>query len=225
MPAANVIRLRTLLSDKFSGLRLHLGKPPTTKNKFWPTGLPAIDEPLQGGLPKGALSEIVNPGKSCGGTTLLHELLRRAAQENQIVALIDGNDSLDVTQIEESLLPRLLWVRAHSAREALQAADFILRDSNLSLVLLDLKINSEPELRKIPATAWYRLQRIVEESALVCVVFTRRGMVASAQARITLHSRFNLGALERDAEDLLRELKCEISDARHYQESVSQNVA
>jgi len=122
-------------------------------------------------------------------------------------------------------LARLLWVRARSAEEALKAADYVLRDGNLSLVLLDLKLNSEKELRKIPATTWYRFQRIVEETGMVCVVFTRRGMVVSAQARITLHSRFPLGALERDSDELLRELNVEISDARQFQEFTKQNVA
>jgi len=103
MPSSNVIRLRALLSDKLSGLRLRLGEQPPAQNKFWRTSLPSIDEPLQGGLPKGALSEIVSPGTSSGGATLMHDLLRRSAQENQIIALIDGNDSLDVTQIEESV--------------------------------------------------------------------------------------------------------------------------
>jgi len=204
---------------------LRLGEEPPAQNKFWPTGLASIDEPLQGGLAKGALSEIVTPGKSSGAATLLHGLLRRAAQDNQIAAVIDGHDSLDVTQIEESVLARLLWVRARSTPEALKAADLILRDSNLSVVLLDLKLNSEKELRKISPTIWYRWQRIVEDTAKVAVVFTPRPMVAAAQARITLPARFALEALERDAPDLLRELKLEISEAHPGQEAADQNVA
>jgi RecA/RadA recombinase len=149
MPAPNVIRLQALLSEKFSRLRLPLGEQPSAKNKFWPTGLAFLDQALHGGLPKGALSEIVSPDRSAGTAMLMHELLHHAAQENQIIAVIDGHDSLDVTQIEESTLARLLWVRARSAEEALKAADFILRDGNLLLVLLDLKLNSEKEIRKI----------------------------------------------------------------------------
>jgi hypothetical protein len=225
MPAANIIRLRALLSEKFSGLGLQLGESSAATSKVWPTGLPQIDEPLQGGLPKGALSEIVSPGTSSGAATLMHALLRRAAQENQFIALIDGNDSLDVTQIEQGTLARLLWVRARSANEALKACDLILRDNNLSLVLLDLKVVAENELRKILATIWYRFQRVVEEKAIVCVVFTPRGMVPAAQARITLQARFSLDAMERDAVDLLRELKFEISLARHFQDTARQSVA
>lgn len=225
MPAPNVIRLRALLSERFSGLRLHIGEPPASKNKFQPSGVAAIDQALQGGLPKGGLTEIVSPGKSSGGATLIHELLRQAAEENQITALIDGNDSLDVTQLDEGILSRLLWVRSRSVEEALKAADFILRDSNMSLVLLDLKFNSEREIRKIPPTTWYRFQRIVEESGLSCVVFTARAMVSSAQTRITLQSHFPLEALDRDTAELLPELKLEISDARQFQETARQSVA
>src|SRR4051794_8770751 len=116
MSAANVIQLRKALSEKFPGLRMRLEEQSTTKN-FWPTNIAKIDEALCGGLPKGALTEVV--GKSCGSATLLRELFCNAATEHQIVALIDGNDSLDVTQINESFLSRLLWIRCRSTGESL----------------------------------------------------------------------------------------------------------
>ncbi|HEX3624362.1 MAG TPA: hypothetical protein VH280_02945 [Verrucomicrobiae bacterium] len=42
---------------------------------------------------------------------LIRELLSTGASQNEIIALIDGNDSLDVTQIEGRILSRLLWIR------------------------------------------------------------------------------------------------------------------
>src|SRR2546430_8638189 len=50
---------------------------------FWPTGLPQLDELLQGGLAKGALTEIVSPQQSGGGTFLMCSIFRHAAQEGR----------------------------------------------------------------------------------------------------------------------------------------------
>jgi hypothetical protein len=211
MMSPNVIQLRQMLSEKFPGARWNWAEAPAAES-HWPTGLPQIDEPLRGGLPQGALAEIVCAGS--GSATLIRELLARAAGQKQIVTLIDGNDSLDVAPIEKTVLSRLLWIRCHSADEALKAADLVLRDGNLSLVLFDLKLNPPRQLRKIPATTWYRFQRLVEETATVCVVFTPHAMVSPAQTRMVLSSGFSLDSVESPAAELARELKLEISDAQ-----------
>src|ERR1051325_6631330 len=101
MPAANVIQLRALLSEKFPGLRMRLGEQAELKNPFWPTGLSQIDTAC-GGFPKGALTEIVAGKTDFGSATLLHALLSRAASEKQIIAAVDGNDSLDVTELDKT---------------------------------------------------------------------------------------------------------------------------
>src|SRR5262249_55405112 len=153
MPAANVIQLRQLLSEKFPQLRLRarsLGDTPDA----WPTGLPQIDDAC-GGLPKGALTEIVAGERHCGTATLMRPLLCRAIVESQIITVIDGADSLEVAQIDPAVLARTLWVRCSSAGEALKAADLVLRDNNLSLVFLDLVSNIPAQLRKISPTTWY----------------------------------------------------------------------
>lgn len=154
--------------------------------RCWPTGIPRLDQPLHGGLPRGALTEIVAGEGEAGSGTVLHALLRRAALDKQIAALVDGGDSLEVTQMDEAVLGRLLWVRAQSVDRALKAADLLLRDGNLSPVLLDLKLAGENQLRKAHAAMWYRFQRLLENSGAICVVFTPRAMVAPAQARVEL---------------------------------------
>src|SRR5678816_524318 len=99
MPAARIIQLRELLSEKFPTLRTRLDDAPAT-GKFWPTGIPQLDAPLSGGLPKGAFTEIISRGPHCGSANLLRTLLIRAASENQIIALVDSADSLDVTPLD-----------------------------------------------------------------------------------------------------------------------------
>ncbi|MGH7941344.1 MAG: hypothetical protein ACREFR_09760, partial [Limisphaerales bacterium] len=111
MMPANVIQLRQLLSEKFPEAHQPLDRPRQGETCCWPTGLPQIDKPLRGGLPKGALAEFTGAKKCSGSATLAREILSNAAGRNEIVALIDGNDSLDVTRIAKPVLSRLLWVR------------------------------------------------------------------------------------------------------------------
>src|SRR5438132_4128739 len=121
MSSANVIQLRQLLAEKFPGLRMRLAESPALAN-YWATGLTQIDAPCGGGLPRGAITEIVSSKRTSGGASLLRALLARAADEQRIIAVVDGCDSLEVTQIEEPILSRLLWVRCRSEEEALKAA-------------------------------------------------------------------------------------------------------
>lgn len=217
MPAANIIELRQLLAERFPGLRTRAEELSATKHAFWPTGLPQLDEPLRGGFPHGALAEIVAAQRGAGSALLTAALIHRALDENKFVAVIDGQDSLDVTQLGGDL-SRLLWVRCRSADEALKAADLLLRDGNLPLVLFDLISNPAAQLRKIPATTWYRFQRLIEQTSTVCLVLTPRVMVAPAQVRITLRSRFSINALDREPQELLRELKLEVAESRRFGE-------
>lgn len=216
MPATNIIELRQLLAERFPGLRTRADELSATRHAAWPTGLPQVDA-LHGGLPKGALAEIVAERRGSGSALLMTALIHRALNENKFIAVVDGQDSLDVTQLGEDL-SHLLWVRCHSADEALKAADLLLRDGNLPLVLLDLATNPAVQLRKIPATTWYRFQRLIEQTSAICVVMSPRVMVAPAQVRMTLSSRFPLKALEHEPEELLRELKVEITETRRLGE-------
>jgi hypothetical protein len=214
MPAENVIQLRALLAEKFPGLRLRLDESRPAEYKFCPTALGQIDQPLRGGLPKGALTEIVAGPEARGSATLMRALLQPCAKTSQIGAIIDGADSLEVGQIDEAILGRLLWIRCHAAEEAVKAADLILRDGNVSFVLLDLKLNPEKQLRKIPPRTWYRFQRLVEQTAAVFVIITPRVMVSGAQARIIVQPGFSLAAIEQSPSELLSQLKLGVSNLR-----------
>ena len=214
----NILQLRQLLMEKFPGLRTRLDESPAVPRNFWGTGLPEIDELVGGGLPKSALTEIVGEKRGSGSALLTRALIRQAFSQNEFVAFVDGQDSLDVTQLGEDL-SRLLWVRCRSADEALKATDLLLRDGNLPLILLDLVANPASQLRKIPATTWYRFQRLIEQTSTACLVFTPRTMVSPAQTRLTLRSGFSLEALETEAEELVGELEIEVSDARHFSDT------
>lgn len=220
MSAPRIIQLRQLLKEKMPQLRVGFDELAARRADCWPTGIPQLDEPLQGGLPRGALSEIVATQRSAGSARLRDALLTHAAAERQIVALVDGRDSLDVTAMEAGVLERLLWVRCASADEAMKAADVLLRDRNVPLVIVDLMANPAAELRRIPATNWFRFQRILEQGSTVCVVLTPQARVSPAQARITIQARRrSLADLEVEGALVVGELMFDVSDARRLRET------
>ena len=168
-----------------------------TAGRVLPTGLAAIDD-AAGGLPIAAVTELVCTAPSCGGHLLLAQLLALTRTERRRVALIDSTDSFDPASFAPDLLAHLVWVRGISTAQALAAADFLARDANLGLVVLDLRRAPEADLRRIPGPQWYRLQRAVEPTDLALLVLTPRPSVPSAQLRLVLSAAHTSGAFEAE---------------------------
>lgn len=185
MPDA-VLTLRRLLSEKFPSLPTGLNNQSRLPKHFWPAKLASLNAAWPDQLAKGAVTEIVCGGNNSGSAGLIHALIHRAAEERRIIGMIDGADSLDVVSLTPQDLSRLLWVRCRCASDALKCADLVLRDGNFSVALVDLKMNPTSELRNIPAMTWYRLQRLVENTSVVCVVFTPRQLVGATRQRFHL---------------------------------------
>lgn len=179
--------LRQLLAERFPSVGRQHGRRLAT-------GLPGLDE-ITGGLPLGAITEVVCSGPSCGGHLLFARLLALTREARSRVALIDSSDGFDPGSYPADALAHLLWVRARTLDDALQSTDLLSRDANLALILLDLRGAPESALRRIPATQWYRLQRAVEPSGLALLVETPHAMVPSAQLRIELSRSHALGSL------------------------------
>lgn len=185
--------LKGLLAEKFPERQ-------RAEGDLLPTGLTSIDDALGGGLPHGAISEVVVSAPSSGGQLLIASLLRRALETHRHLALVDGSDGFDPQTVEAETLPHLLWVRCRKAAQALQAADLLVRDGNLSPILLDLRGNDLAELRKQPPTVWFRLQRAVEQSGGMLLVLSARSQVSSAAVRLVLTKPLPLDSLDEPAE-------------------------
>ena len=201
---AKILDLRHLLAERFpQTLAAPQGR--------LATGVRAVDEAIGGGLPKGAITELTSPQVSAGSALLIHALLQTAQKERYFLALIDGRDSFDPAasgEVGNAPLRHLLWVRCTKAFDAVKAADLLLRDGNFPLVILDLVLNRAEELRKIPPTSWYRLQRLAEPSPTAFLVLTRRSMISSAQLKLELASSWGLDDLKRD--DCVSRLKIQV---------------
>jgi hypothetical protein len=203
---ANIVQLRDLLGQRFPQVRMSLAER-LPKRPFFATGLPQIDGLLEGGLPKGAITETVCPPTEAGGALILRRVLRLTGRDRQRVAVIDGQDGFDPCALSNELLASLLWVRCHDPAQALKTTDLVLRDGNLPLVILDLHHNPAKQLRKIPGTTWYRLQRIIEPTPTALLVMTPHAMVSSAEARLSLAAQFDLHALQQTEDELIGRLK------------------
>ena len=188
--AAAIIDLRKALAERFPQ-RPH---PATT---VLPTQLPSLDRITGGGFPKSAITELISPRASAGSASLIHALLRSAQRSQHFIVLIDGSDSFDPGSSDNSALRHLLWIRCRKAFDAVKAADLLLRDGNFPLVIVDLVLNPAEELRKIPQTSWYRLQRLAEAVPTACLIINRQSMVSSAQLKIVLENCWTLSDLEK----------------------------
>jgi hypothetical protein len=201
MATSRIIDLRKLLAQRFpEAVR------PATADAL-ATGMANLDAALEGGLTKGAITELSSPSGTAGSASIVAALLRRACSERYFIALIDGRDSFDPQSLASSALPHLLWIRCREASEAMQAADLLLRDGNFPLVILDLVLNPVAELRRIPSSHWYRLQRLVEPAPTAFLVVTPQSMVSSAQWKLVLENRWALPQLDWEAKELQAEMK------------------
>jgi hypothetical protein len=148
-------------------------------------GIPELDGPLQGGLPRGQLSELIGP-RSSGRTSVTHAILAAATIRGELSALVDTLDTFDPPSAAAARidLQHLLWVRgpslAHSlgslgsrgshdlllgaVERAVKAFNLILQAGRFAVVVLDLADVPMPIVRRLPFTTWLRLQRVLEGS-------------------------------------------------------------
>jgi hypothetical protein len=201
LPAGSrLAALRSLLAEKF----------PHTDTKaagVLATGLEAFDA-SEGGLRRGCVTEVT--GASSAGAFLVETALRVLRREKCFGALVDGGHSFDPQGCHPHALRRMLWVQCLAAAPAIKAADLLLRDGNLALILLDLQMLPTRELRRIPASTWHRFQRLVEQTGIVFAVLTPQPMVEGARVRIALPCRWELPAMRQRRHALLGALTAQI---------------
>jgi hypothetical protein len=200
-----ILDLRDVLAERFL-------QPPIRTSGRLITGITALDQATEGGLGKGQITEISSAQPSAGSALLIHSLLQWARRDRSFIALIDGCDSFDVQTAGPGALRHLFWVRCRKAAEAIKASDFLLRDGNFPLVILDLILNPPEELRRIPQTSWYRLQRLVEAAPSAFLVMSRHNLVSSAHTKIVLNNQWTLSDLSR--EDPLSQLRLTVRRAQ-----------
>jgi recombination protein RecA len=212
-------RAQAILADSELGVRRAstLERP---SPEMVSTGIPAIDA-LTGGLPRGALTEIVGPASS-GRTSLLLSLLAQATARQEACALVDASDAFDPeSAVAAGIdLKRLLWVRCHPPRvpgpcearagiaraviagkkrtdpgahveQALKTADLLLQSGGFGVVVLDLSDVPPAIARRVPLTSWFRFRRAVENTPTVLLALEQQAYAKAAASLVLGLARCN----------------------------------
>lgn len=138
--------------------------------EFAPSGIPEIDS-IAGGLPRGAITELIGPVSS-GRTSLLLSVLAEATHRQELCALVDLNNALDAEAATRTRInfDFLLWIRCCTNLDhGLKATELLLQSASFGLVALDLgDLKKHP--RRIPLSCWFRFRRAVENTSTSLLV-------------------------------------------------------
>jgi hypothetical protein len=97
-----------------------------------------------------------------------------------------------------------------------KVTDLLLRDGNLSFILLDLQPLDLRDVRRIPASTWHRFQRLVEPTGTVFVVMTSQPVVEGAKVRIAIRQRWTLAAMRERRHALLERVSAQVFARRNF---------
>ncbi|MCC7123945.1 MAG: hypothetical protein IT178_03795 [Acidobacteria bacterium] len=208
-PASRAEHLVSLLRARKLDRTLTSVAPPAVPAQA-PWLMPALNQVMRGGLPRGQMSEITGPVSS-GRTSLAWAGLAAATQRGERVALIDTFDRFDpVTAVDAGLvLPQTLWVRGQALSKtagavdpgwvpgvravqgpgtllertidrAIKALTLIVQSGVCTFVVIDLVDVPVPALASIPRATWLRVQRIIEGSATAVLLLAPVPVARSA---------------------------------------------
>ena len=156
---------------------------------FLSTGIGDLDQLLQGGIPRGRITEIMG-SYSSGRTALLFSVLAQCTERAEITAYIDITDSLDPKSARKSGvdLDRLLWIRCRDTengldplQKALKAADILCQAGGFGVIAFDI-VNLKSA--RISLNSWFRLQRLVKGTPTVLLVVSEKKITGSASSLV-----------------------------------------
>lgn len=155
-------------------------------------------------FPAGAISEVAAAGPAAGLALVIACLLgeSEAVGGPPAMVLVDGADGFDPASFSGPACARLLWVRCHSGLEMIKAADWLVHDGNVPLVVLDATGLVQRELQALPAAAWWRLKLGAEQSGCRLVVLAPQRLVTAAQVRLRWSADLQIEDFDGRREDL-----------------------
>lgn len=163
-----------------------------------PTGIEAADLLLEGGLPVGAISEIIGPASS-GRTTFALSFLAACTADARFCAWIDVHDALDPESAAANgvSLNQLLWVRCSDQAQprrrdkdqpwsrldqALRATDLLLQAGGFAAIVLDLSDLAPEHGRRIPLATWFRYRQAADRTRCSLLVLGKAPYAQSSAA-------------------------------------------
>jgi len=193
--AALRLQIEASLATRFPAA---LSPMPRSFRETAASGIAAIDTLLGGGLPVGAISELVGPECS-GRTTLANSFLAHCTTQGQVCAWVDASNALDPESLAASgvTLSRLLWVRCTGAPlatgrrtqkiwthldQALRSTDLLLQVGGFAALVLDLGGVDPSQGMKIPLATWFRFRQAADRTRCSLLVLGRASYAQSSAA-------------------------------------------
>jgi len=137
-------------------------------------------------LARGKMTEIAGRGTRF---SIVIATLAAATSIGEAAALIDASDSFD-PQLAEAAgvdLRRLLWVRPHTMKETVTAAEMT-GATGFQLVIIDMG-SRRPPGRRAPDAAWVRLARVAESHGATILVSTPYALTGTtSEAMVLAHA-------------------------------------
>jgi hypothetical protein len=174
--------LKAALQDLLRSRRLQEDGPPLRgedrRLRPLPTGIPAVDALLGGGLPRGQVSEVHGP-RSSGRSGLAASLVAACTTRGGLAAWVDPADRLAPASAAAAGvdLGRLLWLRGvapgrrpRGLPEAVSAVATLVGSGLFEVVVLDVAAFPAHDLGRLPRPTWIRLQRMIADSPGVLVL-------------------------------------------------------
>lgn len=203
-----VVALRRLLDERFPPARRH-------DSRRIPTGVPAVDDALGGGLQTGSLTEFVSEHPSAGCQLSLAALLASTRANRQRVALVDAAQSFDIEGFDDAAIAHIVWVRCESLDACWRAADLVARDPNYAVTVIDVRGFPERMLLRVRDSIWTRLQRACEQADTALLVQTTTALVPNAARRLAFSLPLPVDALTTGRAELIAMLPVELKRQRY----------
>jgi hypothetical protein len=196
MSSAAALRLQ-IEQDLEARIPSALTPAPRTIREVASTGINAADDLLDGGLPVGAITEILGPASS-GRTTFALSFVAQRTAEARICAWIDVQDALDPESAAANgvNLRQLLWVRCRDAGtdkagrsrpwtrldQALRATDLLLQAGGFAAIVLDLAEIAPEHANRIPLATWFRYRQAADRTRCSLLVIGKAAYAQSSSA-------------------------------------------
>jgi hypothetical protein len=197
MPAIPALRfqIERAIEDRIPGA---LTPAPRTIREVAPTGIAEVDTLVNGGLPVGAITELIGPVSS-GRTSLALSFVAKRTESEQVCAWVDADDTLDPESAAANgvVLKRLLWIRCRNADredksrpwtrldQALRATDLLLQVGGFAAIILDLGNVSPQHGNRIPLATWFRFRQAANRTRC-CLLVLGKAAYAHSGAAVAL---------------------------------------
>ena len=192
--------LRTQIEASLAGrIQSALTPQPRIIRPVVSTGIGVVDRLLEGGLPLGAITEMI--GSECSGrTSLALSFIARMTRSEKVCAWVDVSNVLDPESAAAmgTDLKRLLWVRCGVVSklavppspkpckpwlridQALRVSDLLLQAGGFSAIVLDLGSIAPEHASRVPLATWFRYRAAAERSQASILLLTQYACAKSS---------------------------------------------